>query len=781
MEAPTSRPRSNLGGLLLWTATILLIFYLVFLGGGFAGIHSVVLRLASLTLIIPVFAAWAVAMIRNPAWRPSSRLMPAFLVCLAVFAVATALSRQPRLGLDYLAYSVLLTGLYLLLVRLLADPWYQPRILGLVTLLAVLIGVWYVQACVAKWIEWWGLVGRITAPPLRPEFESLTFGNPSGVLTMSVLLTIPAVAWIGAGTRRRAVMSGLLVALALVTSLLSGSRAGWFALAVGLGLTGLAWLAVAENRATVAQLVRSRAARWVFAVGVVAAAVAGGVAAPGILFRSGSGGEALRGSYWDAAFRMFGESPISGTGPGTWVAHRILYTPEGSTDYYIPHAHNIFVQAIAEFGLLGVAAGVVVAIALARLILPALRHPDGRRRAMAWAAVLSIAYFAAHQLLDFYANVPPALFAFALPIAWLDATSTPRATASAAPGAAGGRPERRWQLTMGVGTALVLAAILTLLWSEQSAGRENNAVLDLNDGNAEAALPSARRAAADDPGFAPYHFTHGLAAAQTGHPQEAADAFRRAAEMDGLPESWLGLADAQVQLLDPAGARDSLIRAMRLGIQQPGVTLAAGDLYLKLGDVEQAKALVAAVIAAVPSLAGDAQLAAHLAPAVDARAIVDEVIARSSPDAAVELAVLGNRLNEARTLADGLAPERKEMFVDIIAALTGDPAGLRQFLARAPERPFDIELLTWSSRLSDHLGHPDDAERYRTWANIDNGLAGIPGLTVHVTLGPQGASRNGGITSSFYGHYTYRRPTPWDQLPVDVLRLTYDEAASGGG
>jgi tetratricopeptide (TPR) repeat protein len=600
------------------------------------------------------------------------------------------------------------------------------------------------------------------------------------VLTMSVLLTIPAVAWIGVGTRRRAVMSGLLVALSLVTSLLSGSRAGWFALAVGLGLTGLAWLAVAENRATVARLVRSRAALWILGLGVAAAVVAGAVAAPGILFRSGSGGEALRGSYWDAAFRMFGESPISGTGPGTWVAQRILYTPEGSIDYYIPHAHNIFVQALAEFGLLGVVAGVVVAITLGRLIVPALRDPNGRRRAMAWAAVLSIAYFGAHQLLDFYANVPPALFAFALPIAWLDATAIPR-TASVALGAASDRPQRRWQLTMGAGTALILAAILTLLWSEQSATRENNAVLDLNDGNAEAALPSARRAAADDPGCAPYHFTPGLAAVRPGHPQEAADAFRRAAERDGFPESWLGLADAQVQLGDAAGARDSLGRALRLGVQQPGVALAAGDLYLKLGDVEQAKALVAAVIAAVPSLAGDAQLAAHLAPALDAKAIVDEVIARSGPDAAVELAVLGNRLDEARTLADGLAPGRKEMFVEIIAAWTGDPAALRQFLARAPERPFDIELLTWSSRLSDHLGHPDAAERYRKWANIDNGLAGIPGLTVHVTVGPASPSSNGGITSSFYGHYTYRRPTPWDQLPIDVLRLTYDEAASGGG
>src|SRR5437588_284844 len=83
--------------------------------------------------------------------------------------------------------------------------------LNLVVLLAIFIGAWYIQAVVAKWIEWWGLVGRIAAPPLRPEFEYLTFGNPSAVLTMSVLLTIPAIVWVGFESRARAILSAALV------------------------------------------------------------------------------------------------------------------------------------------------------------------------------------------------------------------------------------------------------------------------------------------------------------------------------------------------------------------------------------------------------------------------------------------------------------------------------------------------------------------------------------------------------------------------------------------
>jgi tetratricopeptide (TPR) repeat protein len=459
------------------------------------------------------------------------------------------------------------------------------------------------------------------------------------------------------------------------------------------------------------------------------------------------------------------------------VAQRILYTPEGSTDYYIPHAHNIFVQALAEFGLLGVAAGVVVAVVLARLVIPALRDPDGRRRAMAWGAVFSIAYFGAHQLLDFYANVPPALFAFALPIAYLDATATP---SSVAPETPLFRSSRVGVVAGAIAVVLVIGSGAVLARSEQWAAIENTAVLDLNDGHADLAYPWAREAAAGDPNLAPYQFTYGLAAARTGNSAEAAGAFRRAALLDGLPESWLGLADAQVQLGDADGARDSLARALRVGVQQPGVSIAAADLHLRLGDVRQARALVATTIAAVPSLAGDPGLAAHVAPMVDVKSIVDDLIATAGPDAAVELAVLGNRLDEAGTLAKGLAPGRREMFLELIKAWTGDPTEVQRFLTRASERPLDIEVLNWCSRLSDHLGHPAEARRYRAWANIDNGLSGIPGLTVHVTVGPSGPSRNGGITSAFYGHYTYRRPTPWDQLPIDVWRLTYEEGSVGG-
>ena len=188
------QPSSNRGRLLAWVAVIVLTTWLVFIGGGAAATLDPRLRMSSQVLIGAVIAVWTLVALRRPEWRPRSVLPPGLAVALAAFALSTALAPRPRLGIEYLAYAFLLVVLYLLLVRLLAVPWFRARILTLAGTLAVVIGILYVAIVIGSWIEWWGLVGRITAPPRRPSFAGMTWANPSAVLAMSTLLTIPAVA-----------------------------------------------------------------------------------------------------------------------------------------------------------------------------------------------------------------------------------------------------------------------------------------------------------------------------------------------------------------------------------------------------------------------------------------------------------------------------------------------------------------------------------------------------------------------------------------------------------
>jgi hypothetical protein len=95
-------------------------------------------------------------------------IWPAFVVALGVFAVGTALSPTARLGLDYLAWSVLLTGLYLLLVRLWADSFFRQRMGALVVGLCAMLSLTYIAIVALRWVNWWSLVGAIRTPPCDP-------------------------------------------------------------------------------------------------------------------------------------------------------------------------------------------------------------------------------------------------------------------------------------------------------------------------------------------------------------------------------------------------------------------------------------------------------------------------------------------------------------------------------------------------------------------------------------------------------------------------------------
>src|SRR5439155_6688500 len=213
LDAATVEPARMIavGRAAVFPALALLTAYLIFIGGGWAGIYWVQLRILSLALGSALLVTWGVVAWRDASWRPRSRLPAVLVVGLGAMLVSTAFSRQPRLGFDYLAYAVLLVAFYMFLVRVLAHPFFRGRFMDLVAMLAAVLGIAYVVQVVGTWIEWWGLIGGFAPPPLRPAFAGLGYGNPNAVMAVSILLTAPAVAHVGFGSRRRAAISSVLV------------------------------------------------------------------------------------------------------------------------------------------------------------------------------------------------------------------------------------------------------------------------------------------------------------------------------------------------------------------------------------------------------------------------------------------------------------------------------------------------------------------------------------------------------------------------------------------
>jgi tetratricopeptide (TPR) repeat protein/O-antigen ligase len=753
--------------MLAWAGVAAGAVYLIYIGGGWWGIYSPYLRIATMAITAMTLGTWAIVARRVPAWRPRSVLLPVIGACLGSLAISTFFSRVPRVSLEYLGYAIVLAALYLLLVRLFTNPFFRPRLAVLATMLFVVSTVAFLGQVLLGWIRWWELAGGFTIPPLRPGFPGLTYNNPSAALTMVALLAVPTVATFGTATRRGIGVVVVVVAAIGVVALVSGSRAGWFAL----GITGvaapLAWLAVATNRAlalhVLGNLFRSRASRFA-AVACVLVAMGLVIAlAPSVLRRFQEGGEDVRLAYAVAGLRMFIESPIVGTGPGTWVIQRPQYTLAPETDYYIPHAHNLEAQTLAELGLVGSAAGLVLVVGVGWLLVAAIRGSDAERRRWGWAGAVGLLYFALHQVLDLYVNMPAFLFVAAIPVAYLDATSPP--------GARSPWPLRSFGATLPRGASvlagtLVAFAVIGLLWQEVPALDQARATEAANALDWAAADTPAREAAALDPQISSYQFTAGLTAARAGDHAASVEYFERVTAQNDLPEAWLDLAAEQAELGQTQAALTSLGSALRLGYERPAVSMPAGELALRLGDRAMAERAFSAAIANAASLAGDPWWQADPDRAAVLKLVVEDAIA-TAPGTSWQIALMAGE----RDVAESLAGDAAGFPALVIGAWYGDPIAAKELAGRCNSSPLDEGLLAWCSRIASRRGDVVAAESFQERASLMNPGAGFGTAELRVSADGMVGRQLPGNPADLWATYTYRRPAPWDLLVPSLIHL----------
>jgi O-antigen ligase len=753
-----------------WPLTIVGFTYLVLIGGGFPGVFAPAFRMADVVIAAIALVLWLVASFYHPRWRPNTVLWPAFGTMLIAFAVTTVTSVLPRLSLEYVAYAVVLIGLYLLLVRLQAHPFIGRRIGSIAVILVVAIGVYYLYVSVTLWQAWWAIVGRLTIPPLRPGFESLAFGNPSSLGATCVLLFVAGAAHLGLVGWGRRIVVVVLGALVLVVCLVTGARSVWLGVAVTVAIVALLWFASPARRDALAASLRTGRGRAVLAAVVVIGGVGAVVAGPGILVRMGFG-DPYRPGYWLASIRMFRDAPLFGQGPGTWAAERAPFTTPGDLDFYIPHGHNVYLQTIGELGLAGVIAGIVVIFVVGRLIGRSLAGTAEQRR-YAWATIAAIAYLGGHQLVDVVTNLPVVLFALALPISRLDALAL---AARDVPEESAGRPRAPliWLRRLAVVPLIVVAglAVAWLAWTTRVAVKHQDAVDAANDGRWAPALSIALDVVAADPDIPAYRVTLGLARARTENLSAAVAELRTAAEIDEFPQSWLDIAALEVLAGRPDEAHDALDHALRLGFQQPSISLAATGLYARLGDIDAARESLADAFEEAPSIAGDPWWNTQPG-AEDVYQPVIRQLLDAGDATAFRIALETGRLDAAQKALSSLGGDTTVPEL-VLAAWSGDADARRQLEERAAARPLAVEAVAWSAIVADHLGDLAARNRYVAWAETINGGAGVESIGYRIVdLLPSGRGPVGTFGQS-YGQYLYLRPVPRDELVPGLPQLVY--------
>lgn len=251
--------------------------------------------------------------------------------------------------------------------------------------------------------------------------------NPFGGYANLVWPLGAAVAVVGlerGGPRRLAPIGALAAAVSLIGLGLSWSRGAWLAAAAGGAAMALAWLAHGLCAHRPARLV----ATWAMATALVAALAFGALRPPaGIAARlasvaAGVPGQAVgtlglpdvrdaevtdasfatveRLAHWQAAVDMWAERPWLGQGPG----HYALAYPRyrfGQWADPLGHAHNYYLHALAETGILGLAAfGALLALALALGVRSAVAPRSGMEAALGLGLVGALTATAVHSAFD---------------------------------------------------------------------------------------------------------------------------------------------------------------------------------------------------------------------------------------------------------------------------------------------------------------------------------------------------------------------------------------------
>ena len=104
-------------------------------------------------------------------------------------------------------------------------------------------------------------------------------------------------------------------------------------------------------------------------------------------------------AHWQAALSMAQDAPVFGIGLGNYAAaydeHRLI-----NWEAPLGHAHNLYLNFLAETGALGLAAYLAFWSAIFRVTWQLRRHPDRSARALAIGLLGSWTYIAVHSVFD---------------------------------------------------------------------------------------------------------------------------------------------------------------------------------------------------------------------------------------------------------------------------------------------------------------------------------------------------------------------------------------------
>ena len=575
LSYPFLTPQKN-----FWLSTLasFAVAFWIMLSGGYAfgGEYSVQFAsfVAALILLVVILLwRWVIWQDRLPRTGLEAAFVTGIFACLASLAA----SPDPRQGFwrtGSLIASVVMFYLVLCLLRAGMEAW------GMLTGIAAAIALVQAQA-IAETIQWysaWFQQAGLVLPAAQYRYVGILMPSPTLCLANLYLFAV-MVAFFSA--RRPAARLGAAVWLVLyfLAFPFASARSGWLGFAAG-GLVMLAWWAW-QRRLWLAWAALPKVRRWLTAFGLLLGV--GLVFTLGVIFlivfathytHGGDPfGDSGRSVFWNNAFRIWQTSPWLGIGPGRFGLAYLQATTSIPPGFWPIQAHDIFLQILAEFGLVGLAAFLILLLSITRVSIRALRAAAPQYRPWIVALLAGLAAMFVQLLLDDITNwmavVLPAIFS----LAWICAATAERSPATFS---------FRW---VAYSAIAVLALAGFELWAYQPLS--NWSKTDLAAG-AQLAQESARR----DSYFHYYQVQAGLLSAWTGYYQSnptlitsARFSLMRALQLEPATSwIWADLAVLEFSAGDSASALAHIDRAIALSSAFPAYYLNRADMRERSGQ-----------------------------------------------------------------------------------------------------------------------------------------------------------------------------------------------------
>jgi O-antigen ligase len=255
------------------------------------------------------------------------------------------------------------------------------------------------------------LYWTISLPPGAVPFGPFVNHNHfAGFVELSVLPGLALLLFSNVPREKR-VLLGLFTAVSIGALLFSASRGGIFAFAFGFLL--LCLFAGIFGRTTHAVLVAS----VVVVLSCVVITWLGATHTMGrfeTMTEAAEMGSSGRLTFYDGAWQIFRSHPWVGTGVGTFETVYPQYETKYTGDI-VKHAHNDYLELLADAGVTGELFAVLLIVLLVALALGRLRAPEGKRgRAVAAGCLSACAALLAHSFVDFNFHIPSNALLFIL-------------------------------------------------------------------------------------------------------------------------------------------------------------------------------------------------------------------------------------------------------------------------------------------------------------------------------------------------------------------------------